>query len=86
MNKLPKITFGRHAKYQLKERNISENEVVNCVIKPDKLVQQLSGRFRVVRKIRRNKNYYLVVVVYEKIKSKIEIITVFYTSKIKKYL
>ncbi|HBT81742.1 TPA: hypothetical protein DEB04_03425 [Candidatus Giovannonibacteria bacterium] len=83
---MPKITFSAHARYQLKERNLSEREVKRALRNPDKIYKQSANRFRAIKMSRKQGKGYLVVVVYETINSTQEIITVFITSKIKKYL
>lgn len=80
------IHFTGHAEYQLKERNISRAEVERAVRKPDKVLKQSSGRICAVRKFKKQRKIYALVAVYEIRKHKIEIVTVFLTSKIKKYL
>ena len=79
------VRFSKHARDQLRERNISEREVKSCIIDPDKVVVQDMIRFRAVRRINRGGRAYALIVVYDKGKE-IEVVTAFYSSKIKKYL
>lgn len=39
-----KIYFSRHAKRQMKWRNISEKEVKNTILNPEKLEDSIKGR------------------------------------------
>ena len=80
------IYFTGHARYQLKERNISQVEVERTVRRSDKILKQSSGRIRVARRFKKQRKVYVLVAVYEIRKSRMEIITTFVTSKIKKYL
>lgn len=80
------IYFTDHARYQLQERNISRSEAEWAVKKPDKILKQYSGRIRAVRRFKKQRKVYALVAVYEIRKSRIEIVTVFITSKIKKYI
>lgn len=81
-----KIVFSSHAKWQLLERKISEREVLETVEKPDNITQQPNGRFQALKTKERQGKEYLLVVIYEGTPLVQEIVTVFYTSKIKKYL
>lgn len=80
------IHFTDHAEYQLKERNISRADVERTVRKPDKTLKQSSDRIRAVRKFKKRGKLYALVAVYEIRKQRIEIVTIFLTSKVKKYL
>ena len=80
------VAFSDHARYQLKERHISQREVTGVVHNPDKIIQQSPYRFRAFKIITKQQTPYLLVVIYDHVNSSIEIVTAFYTSKIKKYL
>ncbi|MEK7174914.1 MAG: hypothetical protein AAB722_01065 [Patescibacteria group bacterium] len=80
------IYFTDHARYQIKERNISPARVEWTIGRPDKTLKQSSGRVRAVRKFKKQRRVYVSVAVYEIRKHRIEIVTAFVTSKIKKYL
>lgn len=82
----PKIIFSRHAIYQIKERNIDEEQIFLAVFKPDKLIYCPDGKIQFLKRIRRSGKTYLLIVVCKKINSSIKIITAFITSKINKYL
>ena len=81
-----KIIFSSHAKLQLVERKISEREVLETIDKPDNIVRQPNGRFQVLKIKEENGKKYLLIVIYEETLLVKEIVTAFYTSKIKKYL
>ena len=87
MARMPQtISFSGHAQYQLKERHIAQHEVIEIVRNPDKIIQQSSSRFCVFKITAKQEKTYLLVVIYDHANSSIEIVTAFYTSKIKKYL
>ncbi|MEK7586695.1 MAG: DUF4258 domain-containing protein [Patescibacteria group bacterium] len=81
-----KIIFSPHAKLQLVERKISEREVIETINKPTKVIQQLNRRFQAIKIKVRNEKKYLLVVIYDEALLTKEVVTAFYTSKIKKYL
>ena len=80
------IIFSKHALYQLKEREISKEEVILALLNPDKIISQIDQRFKALKIVKRKRKKFLLVVVFEKTNSKKIIITAFLTSKIKKYL
>ncbi|MBI2454131.1 MAG: DUF4258 domain-containing protein [Parcubacteria group bacterium] len=80
------IYFTDHAAYQFKERNISTTKVKQAIKRPDKVFKQLSDRSRAVKKFKKQGKVYALVTIYEIKKHRIEVITAFITSKIKKYL
>jgi len=81
-----KIVFSSHARWQLAERKIPEREVLETIERPDNVIQQPNGRFQALKIKERKGKEYLLIVIYEETSSVREIITTFYTSKIKKYL
>ena len=83
---MPKIIFSKHARYQLKERNISEREIRKSIENPDKILKQSPQRFRLIKEIKRAGRSYILIVIFEQKNSFKEIITAFITSKVKKYL
>ena len=83
---MQKIVFSKHARFQLKERNISEREVKESFKNPDRIIKQRPNRFRLLKVIRKQDKDYLLIIVFERKKSSDEIITAFITSKVKKYL
>jgi len=80
------IVFSKHALYQLKEREISKEEVVLAFLNPNKIISQTNQRFKALKIVKRKRKKFLLIVVFEKANSKKIIITAFLTSKIKKYL
>lgn len=83
---MDEIVFSRHCRAQMQERNISEKQILDCLKKPDKISFQSDGRLRVIKKVLRLKKVYLIIVVFEQLPERKEIITAFYTSKLNKYL
>lgn len=83
---MPKITFSKHARYQLRERNIPRKKVVDSFKNPDKIVKQSDKRTRLVKEIERAGKKYLLIIIFDQKDSIKEVITVFITSKIRKYL
>ena len=81
-----KVYFSTHAIDQMAERKIPRVAVIQCARNPDKLEAQESSRFRAVKKIVKAGQAQLLVVVYERVKGDLRIVTAFYTSKTKKYL
>lgn len=80
------IRFTEHALYQLKERYIKKADVLRVLQSPDKIIPQNSVRNRAVRKLRKRNKTYLLVVVYDTVRSHKDVVTAFLTSKIEKYL
>ncbi|MBI3589568.1 MAG: DUF4258 domain-containing protein [Candidatus Liptonbacteria bacterium] len=79
------VIFSSHARYQINERNISSQVVLDVVAKPDKVKTQSNLRKQALKKITYHNKKYLLVVIYEETKNYQKVITVFLTSKIKKY-
>ena len=80
-----KIIFSDHARYQMRVRKLTANQVRLVVAKPDSFYTQSDGRIQAKKKEIYAGKTYLLVVIYEQGKESIEIVTVFRTSKIKKY-
>lgn len=80
------IIFTDHALNQLRERNIAKDSVINTLDNPDKIFLQTNFRKRAVKLFKRHRKKYAMVVVYEEVDNNKKAITVFLTSKIKKYL
>ena len=81
-----KITFSDHARYQIRVRELTAKQVRLVVTKPDSFRAQSDGRIQAAKKEIYAGKTYLLVVIYEQDKQRVEVITVFRTSKIKKYL
>lgn len=79
------IRLSVHATFQLQSRCISEAEVEACLRSPLRVIKQEGGRWKAVRfsdlEVRK-----LLVVVYEEFRDHVLVITVFRTSKVKKYI
>ena len=48
-----KIIFTEHARNQITERNISKNEIISTLSKPDKIIPQSNQKLRAIRAIKR---------------------------------
>jgi len=68
------------------ERKIAEKSVKTGLKDADKVIFQDKHRFRAVKKVRRLKKNYCIVIVFDQFPNLKEVVTVFYTSKIHKYL
>ena len=77
------IAFSEHALYQLRKRDITKKEVLMAISQPDKIVRQTKDRFQAIKKIG---GRYLLVSIFDRTQSSLEVVTAFRTSKIKKYL
>lgn len=80
-----KIVLSKHARYQMKERNISEAEIISTISKPNKSIPQTQQKFQAIKLIKKNGKKYLMVVIYRQSNSVKKVITVFLTTKFKKY-
>jgi len=81
------IVLPKHIKLQIKERNISEDLVKETLANPNQLIEGTKGRKIAQSKYfnsLRNKEYLLRVIFKEEQNDRIGI-TVYRTSKIKKY-
>ncbi|KKS33852.1 MAG: hypothetical protein UU96_C0013G0009 [Parcubacteria group bacterium GW2011_GWC2_42_13] len=81
-----RIVFSSHALYQMRERNIPRRLVIATLNYPDRTAAQSNQRVRAVKLFKRNKKKYLIVTIYEERANVQKVITVFITSKIKKFL
>ena len=81
-----KIVFSEHARNQMTERNIVNDEIASALSKPDKVIKQTQNKFQAVKIVKKNGKKYLIVVIYRQINSAKNVITAFLTTKIKKYL
>jgi hypothetical protein len=80
-----KIIYSRHAEEQLKERKLSKNLVSRILAKPDQVLAGQKGR-RIAQAIVGEEGVeFLVRVVYEEEGDITEVVTVYRTTKIKKY-
>lgn len=83
---LMRISFSNHALWQLKERNLTRIQIIAAIRSSGKVTKQAENRFRAVKKLQKLRKKNLLVVVYDRYNSNIEIVTAFITSKINKYL
>lgn len=81
-----KIIFSEHVKNQMIERSISEDKIISALSNPGKTIPQSQGKFQAVKLTKKNGKKYLIVVIYRQINSTKKVITVFLTTKFKKYL
>ncbi|MBU2578957.1 DUF4258 domain-containing protein [Patescibacteria group bacterium] len=79
------IVFTDHAYYQMKERKISEKSIIAALNNPDRIKSQTNQRKQLIKLFQRNKRKYFLVVIYEENRQVKKVVTVFVTSKIKKY-
>ena len=75
------IKFTRHAMERISERNIKIDDVINCLISPDKVLTDKFGN-KIAQK---KKDNYLLRVIFRKNNDEILVITAYITSKLKKY-
>ena len=80
------IVFSDHALFQMKERKIEKQKVLDCLLRADKVVEESTGRYRAVKSFQKDGRTYLFVVAYDQQENQIEIVTAFITSKLRKYL
>lgn len=83
---MKRVSFSEHALFQMHERNLTRQTTLDTLANPDKRYRQSSGRFVTVKRIVRNRKTYGVVVISEETLTASHIITIFITSKIRKYL
>ena len=84
-----KIVFTKHSLERAKEREISERELKYAILHPDKIDKSSQNNKRgLIKKIYYNKKLEadnLLMIICEKEKRSIKIITIIDTSKISKY-
>ncbi len=83
---MKRVILSEHALFQMKERGIDREVVVASIARPDKQHLQSSGRIQAIRRILKNGKPYCAIVVYENLPRHVRVITIFITSKIRKYL
>lgn len=82
-----RIIFSDHARRQMQERNLKETWVRDVIQHPQSTIQQSRDRFRVVGFVPGSQKRHILVVVYDVISGRrMEVVTAFVTSKVKKYL
>ena len=80
------VIFTEHAKNQLSERKLSKTFVLASVRNPSLIRKQTDDRFQFIKSFKQRNKTFLLVCIVEKSANTLTIITVFKTSKIKKYL
>ncbi len=84
-----RISFSSHAKQRAKERDISLQEIKNFIERPDKIEKSIKNKSRFLfKKIYFNKKLqkdHLLLIIMEKEKTVLKVITLIDTSKISKY-
>jgi len=80
------IKFTDHAKRQMRERSLSKKVVISSIQKADFEKKQHDGRLKLIKVISRKPKTFLLIIIVEKIQKELKVITVFKTSKAKKYL
>lgn len=81
------VVFTKHASFEAKRRNIGEELIRSMVVKPQQKLSSKDGRVIVQGKYRdqgENKEM-LLRIIGKETADKFEVITVYKTSKIKKY-
>jgi len=70
----------------MREREISQKEVEKIIKKPEKIFRRSKYRYVAQGKIKFDGKIFLLRVIYDKINEDKEIVTVYRTSKLRKYL
>lgn len=83
---MKQVILSEHALFQMRERKIDRALAVSALIRPSREYTQLSGRRVAIRKIVRDGKPNCIIVVYEDLPRHYRVITVFISSKVKKYL
>jgi hypothetical protein len=84
---MAEIQISKHAREQMKKRGISEEMVFEIVLYPDQLISEDSDKeiYQSVKYFEKDKREFLVRVFVNIIKQPNLVITVYRTTKIKKY-
>ncbi|MBI2476394.1 MAG: DUF4258 domain-containing protein [Candidatus Taylorbacteria bacterium] len=83
---MKRVILTEHARYQMGERKIDRTVVIKTLAQPNKTRLQPSGRKEAVRRITKNGKPYCAIVIYEETPEQYRVITIFISSKLKKYL
>ena len=80
-----KIEFSKHARRQMRERNLREQVIIDVLEKPQQVLESSKGR-KVAQKIFEEANRkFLIRVIFSEEGDTDKVITVYLTSKIDKY-
>lgn len=81
-----KVELSRHAALQMRERGIPAHLVLTTLEYPDRTTSQTDGTRRSAKRVKRNGKDYALVVVHRELVAATRVVTVFFTSKVRKYL
>ena len=79
------VTISEHALFQMRERKISKEVVEFAIYNAEREQIQPSGRIQAARRIWFGEKHYCIIIIYENLPRNYRVITVFITSKVKKY-
>lgn len=79
------IKFSSHALFQMIERKISKKEVEEVIKNPEEIIRESRYRYIIQGKIKFEGRLFLLRIIYDKINNDKEIVTIYRTSKIRKY-
>ena len=77
--------FIEHAKYKLNFREITMDQIMACLKNPEQVVPAKYGRFAYQSKLPLNGKMHIIRIIVEKKRDCLKVITIYKTSKIKKY-
>lgn len=83
---MKRVILSEHARFQMRERRINHKTILYAIANPDRKHTQQSGRIQTVRSLYLGHKLYCLVIIYEDSEKYYKVITVFITSKIRKYL
>lgn len=79
------IELGEHAKIRAKEHRISEGLIREAFQSPDSITDGPRGRKQLIKKFWQRNKQFVLVIIYKECPRKNYVVTVWYTSKVKKY-
>ena len=87
MNKIENYRLTNHARFQMKRRGITEDQVAKVLAAPEQVEVIRSGRVMYHTRFKRNENeaVYLLRVVVDVDRDPAEVVTAYWTSKVEKY-
>ena len=80
------VIFTEHAKNQLTERRLSKAFVLTVIRNPSLVKKQKDERLQFIKRFKQTGKIFLLICIVEKSVDILKVITVFKTSKVKKYL
>lgn len=81
-----KIKFSSHAIFQMKERGIKKSQVEKAIKNPSQVFKKSKFRHITQSEVKYKRRTFLLRVVYDEVGDTKEIVTVYRTSKFKKYI